>query len=222
MYMCIGHVLDSEALASVATAIEGAAFEDGALTAGWAAQGVKHNRQLAAGSPALADIQRQVQAALQASELFTSAALPRAVSPVMVSQTLPGMGYGNHIDNALMGVPPIRTDLAFTLFLSPPESYDGGELVIDDAQGEQAWKLAPGQMLLYPATTLHRVQPVTRGLRNVAVGWVQCLVRDPRIREMLFDLDAVRRALFTQGGQRNEFNLLQKTYANLLRLHAEP
>jgi len=222
MFLCIGNVLGSDALASIAAAIDGATFEDGALTAGWAAQGVKRNRQLAAGSPAQADIQQRVQGALQANELFTSAALPRALSPILVSQTLPGMGYGNHIDNAVMGAPPIRTDLAFTLFLSPPDSYDGGELVVDDSQGEQGWKLASGAMLLYPATTLHRVEAVTRGVRHVAAGWVQSLVRDPRIREMLFDLDAVRRALFSQAGRGSEFNLLQKTYSNLLRLHAEP
>ncbi|MBL0088962.1 MAG: Fe2+-dependent dioxygenase [Ideonella sp.] len=221
MIVCIGQVLTGEQIAQVNALLQKTPFEDGAATAGWAARGVKHNRQLPAGCAALRTIHDLVQTALLGNETFMSAALPKAMTPVLVSQSLPGMGYGNHIDNAVMGAPHVRTDLAFTLFLSAPDSFGGGELTIDEPQGEQTFKLAPGEMVLYPATTLHRVQPVTSGQRCVVAGWVQSLVRDPRVREMLFELDAVRRALFAHDGLSTEFDLLQKTYSNLLRLHAE-
>jgi PKHD-type hydroxylase len=221
MIVCIGNALTSDEVATVMSLIRDAVFEDGARTAGWAAQGVKHNRQLPAGCQQLSEISEVVLTALSRNDLFVSAALPKLMTPLLVSQTLPGMSYGNHIDNAVMGIPPVRTDLAFTLFLSSPETFEGGDLVIDDPQGEHTFKLEPGELVLYPATTLHRVQPVTKGERCVVVGWVQSLVRDPRVREILFELDEARRTLFEQSGSSRTFNLLQKTYSNLLRLHAE-
>jgi PKHD-type hydroxylase len=132
------------------------------------------------------------------------------------------MRYGTHVDDALMGDPPVRSDLSLTLFLSDPASYDGGELIVESTAGDQAFRLPPGSLVLYPSSSLHRVEPVTRGVRRAAVGWVQSLVRDPARRELLFDLDTARRSLFDREGATREFGLLSKTVANLLRMWAEP
>ena len=155
------------------------------------------------------------------NNLFLSAALPKSISKVLISKSLAGMGYGQHVDNALMGNPPIRTDIAFTIFLSDNSSYKGGELAIEDLQGEQTYKLRSGEMILYPATTLHCVKRVDEGERVVIVGWVQSLVKDSRIREMLYDLDEVRKSLFNESGNSHNHDLIQKSYSNLLRLHME-
>lgn len=221
MMLCIGDVLSREALDELTRSLQAAEFESGAATAGWAAREVKHNLQLPQGSPLRLRIQKLVEQALQGNETFVSAALPRAQSEVLVSRTAAGGGYGNHVDNAVMGRPVVRTDLAFTLFLSQPQDYGGGELVIDEPQGEQTFKLPAGQMVLYPATTLHRVNPVTYGVRHVVAGWVQSLVRDPRLREMLFELDLARREVFATAPHSRAFELINKSYSNLLRLHAE-
>ena len=221
MILCLQAVLPPGQLEELMRALPQARFEDGAATAGWAARGVKRNLQLGEGSALRQRVQQLLTQALQAHEVFVAAALPRALSPLLVSRTAQGGGYGNHVDNAVMGQPPLRTDLAFTLFLSHPEDYEGGELVIDEPQGEQSFKLPAGQLVLYPATTLHRVNPVTRGVRHVAAGWVQSLVRDPRVRETLFELDLARREVFELAPGSRAFELLGKSYANLLRLHAE-
>jgi PKHD-type hydroxylase len=221
MIICIGEVLAADALHEIATLLDGASFVEGRATAGWAARNVKHNLQLSANAPQHVRASAIVRSAIDRNATFKSAALPRSQTPLLFSRTENGMGYGAHIDNAVMGDPPVRTDLAFTLFLSPPENYEGGELVIDEAGGEQEFKLPAGAMVLYPATTLHRVDSVRSGRREVAAGWVQSLVRDPRGREMLFDLDRTRRALFERDGKSEQFDLLTKTYSNLLRMFAE-
>ncbi|MEM6436188.1 MAG: Fe2+-dependent dioxygenase, partial [Cyanobacteria bacterium P01_D01_bin.115] len=130
-----------------------------------------------------------------------------------------GMEYGRHVDNALMGNQ--RSDVSFTVFLSEPQDYDGGELVVEGAADEQCYKLAAGTAIIYPSSTLHRVEPVTQGTRLVAVGWVQSWIRDAAKRELLFDLDTVRRSLYTQSGKSNEFDLLSKSLANLMRQWVE-
>lgn len=221
MMLCIGDVLSLEVLNELTGSLQAAEFESGATTAGWAAREVKNNLQLPQGSPLRLRIQKLVEQALQGNETFVSAALPRAQSEVLVSRTAAGGGYGNHVDNAVMGRPVVRTDLAYTLFLSQPQDYGGGELVIDEPQGEQTFKLPAGQMVLYPATTLHRVNPVTHGVRHVVAGWVQSLVRDQRLREMLFELDLARREVFAAAPHSRAFELINKSYSNLLRLHAE-
>jgi PKHD-type hydroxylase len=133
-----------------------------------------------------------------------------------------GMSYGRHIDNALMGNQDfLRSDISLTLFLSPPSTYEGGELVIESTDAEQAYKLEAGSVIVYPSSTLHRVEPVTEGVRLVAVAWVQSLVREPSEREILFDLDTARRAIFTKQGKTIEFDLISKSHANLLRKWAE-
>lgn len=221
MIICLGGVLDDARVGDIRRLLDRAPFVEGRATAGWSAVEVKNNLQLDAAAPVHRKVTRVIEQALVAHSAFVAAALPKAMSPLLISRCDAGMGYGSHVDNALMGDPGLRTDLAFTLFLSEPESYEGGELVIDDAQGEQAFKLAPGTVVLYPATTLHRVETVKSGQREVAVGWVQSLIRDPRVREMLFDLDAARRSLFETEGKSSRFDLLSKTYSNLMRMFAE-
>lgn len=140
----------------------------------------------------------------------------------MFSRYQGGMYYGTHIDNAIMGDEELmRSDLSLTLFLSDPANYTGGELVIESTQGEQAFKLDAGSMVVYPTTTLHRVEPVTEGERLAAVTWVQSLVRDAHNREILFDLDTVRDTLSQKSGKTAEFDLLSKSIANLLRKWAD-
>lgn len=194
-------------------------FSDGARTAGWNARPVKHNLQATHDAAA-----QLVQQALNRHPLFRTAVFPSRLRAPLFSRYLPGMSYGTHIDNPLMGTTtPLRADLAVTLFLSEPADYEGGELVLDTHSGTQAYKLEAGQALVYPATTLHRVAEVTRGERLAAVLWVQSLVRDAAQREILFDVDTVRRSLWQQAGEVStpEFELLSKTHANLLRAWAE-
>ncbi len=194
------------------------AFGDGRATAGQHARTVKANDQ-AQPSPDLDAIMTKVETALAASPLFRSAARPRAMTRLILSRYRAGQTYGLHVDDALMG--GLRTDLSFTLFLSDPATYDGGALVIEDTFEARAIKPAAGDLILYPATTLHRVDPLTRGERLAIVGWVQSLIRDPGQREILFDLDQAVDACFARDGKSDQFDRLAKTRANLLRMWAE-
>jgi len=133
------------------------------------------------------------------------------------------MSYGSHVDDAIMGsARDFRTDVSFTVFLNDAADYDGGELVVETTGGETEYKLDAGAAIVYPSTSLHRVAPLTRGRREVAVGWAQSLVRDAGRREILFDLEAARREIFREQGKTRSFDLLSKSYSNLLRLWAEP
>ena len=219
MIFCIADVLTADELATVRALADKGIFVDGRTTAGAAAAAAKHNEQLACDDDARAEIERIVAGALNRNDFFAAASLPRVTTSLLVSRSGPGMGYGQHIDNALMGSPAVRTDLSFTVFLNEPEDYDGGILVIEDAEGGHEIKLAAGSVVLYRASTLHQVMPVERGLRLVAVGWVQSLVRDPRVREMIFDLTMARRLLTAADGETKgeALGLLAKVHSNLLR-----
>jgi PKHD-type hydroxylase len=222
MILCIAPLLGGAALATVRRAVSRARYRDGAETAGWHARGVKRNSQ--AEPSDVAEAAAIVAAALQGHPVFQSAALPQRLTAFLFNRYAPGMDYGPHIDDALMGAGAsrLRSDVSFTLFLDDPQDYEGGELVIDSAGDEQSYKLAAGACVVYPATHLHRVAPVVRGARHAAVGWAQSLVRDAAAREILFDLDTARRAVFEREGKSETFDRLAKTYANLLRLWAEP
>ncbi|MCW5773809.1 MAG: Fe2+-dependent dioxygenase [Rhodospirillaceae bacterium] len=222
MILCIAPILDPAALAALRRTLDDAAFRDGRETAGWHARAVKRNEQAEAKGVTAAAA--QVAQALQAHPVFQSAALPQRLSPVLFNRYAPGMEYGAHVDDALMGAGAsrLRSDLSFTLYIDDPADYDGGALVIDSAGDEQSYKLEAGACILYPTTYLHRVAAVTRGQRRAAVGWVQSLVRDSARRELLFDLDAARRDVFERQGKSATFDRLAKTYANLLRMWAEP
>lgn len=223
MILCIGNVLSEDQLARVRVALDKGQFEDGRKTAGWHARLVKNNEQMSPGGDQGQILRDEVQTALSRHPLFQMAARPKHVTPVMFSRYRDGMNYGNHVDDPVMGQGQnrLRTDLSFTLFLDEPDTYDGGELVTDTTAGEQSYKLPAGSAVLYPSSTLHRVEPVTRGQRRVAIGWVQSTIRDPAQREVLFDLDTARRQLFEKEGKTKEFDLLTKSLANLQRFWAE-
>ncbi|MCC3405253.1 MAG: Fe2+-dependent dioxygenase [Microcoleus sp. PH2017_10_PVI_O_A] len=222
MIICMANILNSEELRVIVDRLKNAEFVDGKLTAGWYAQQVKNNAQLKNDAAPTQELRNLVNQALKRNSLFQIAARPKAIRPIMFSRYQGGMYYGTHIDNAIMGDEELmRSDLSLTLFLSDPATYTGGELVIESTQGEQAFKLDAGSMVVYPTTTLHRVEPVTEGERLAAVSWVQSLVRDAHKREILFDLDTVRDTLFQKSGKTAEFDLLSKSIANLLRKWAD-
>mgnify|MGYP001800459904 FL=1 len=217
MIFQIPDVLSADELSQVQTTLATAEFIDGKLTAGWYAKQVKHNQQIK-GTEAK-EVRELMRQALTRHPLFQAAVRPKQVHSLLLSRYDTGMEYGRHVDNALMGNQ--RSDVSFTVFLSDPQDYDGGELVVEGAADEQCYKLAAGTAIIYPSSTLHRVEPVTQGTRLVAVGWVQSWIRDAAKRELLFDLDTVRRSLYTQSGKTNEFALLSKSLANLMRQWVE-
>lgn len=218
----IPDVLTPDELTALTTTLEAAEFVDGKLTAGWHAKTVKDNQQLSSQAPTAQQLKTTLQDALHRNPLFQAAVRPRRIHSILFSRYQVGMAYGRHTDNALMGGQNFwRSDVSFTVFLNSPDEYEGGELVMEGADDEQGYKLPAGAAICYPSTTLHRVAPVTRGTRLVAVGWVQSLVRAAEQRELLFDLDTVRRSLFAQQGKTDEFDLLSKSIANLLRQWAE-
>ena len=218
MLITIADVLPRGDLDEIRAMLGAMRFEDGRATAGWSARLVKDNEQAREGA-ALGLLRERVENAILANEVFSLAARPKALTPLIFSRYTQGRHYGSHVDNPLMN--GIRTDVSFTLFLADPESYDGGELVIESMAGEEEVKLEAGSLVAYDSTTLHRVAPVTRGERLVAVGWAQSYVRDSARRELLFDLETARRNLFAQSGKTPEFDLLAKTSANLFRMWAE-
>lgn len=221
MLIHIPNVLDAATTGEMDTATGSLGFEPGSGTAGWHAQIVKNNQQVTP-SPALSQLQKRIVEALQANPVFLALAIPARIAPPLLSRYVAGEHYGTHVDDAIMGRDhPLRTDLSVTLFLNDPETYDGGELILETLAGEDSGKFSPGDAVIYPSTFLHRVTPVTRGERRVAVTWVQSRVRDASQREILFDLDRARRQVFERDGKCATFDLIAKTYANLLRQWAE-
>lgn len=219
MYTVIADVLDAEDVKSAGEILAAAAFVDGRATAGWHAKLVKNNLQAAATDSGVNRLKETVAQKILANPLFRLVARPKALTPLILSRYEPGMAYGSHVDDALMN--GVRTDVSFTLFLSDPDTYDGGALVIETSGSEEDVKLPAGSMVVYPSTTLHRVGEVTRGARLAAVGWARSFIRDPARRELLFELDTARQSLFQRHGKTVEFDLLSKTSANLLRMWAE-
>lgn len=217
MILCIADVLDAAGVADLRSTIAGGVFVDGVLTSGWASRLVKNNEQLGAG-PALESAQQKVIAALAANPVFSAAVLPRRFAPPLFARYVPGMSFGTHMDNPLMGPDHMRADVSVTIFLAEPGDYDGGELVMETTGGEAAYKLAAGSAVTYPTTMLHRVEPVTRGTREVAVTWAQSLVRRADQREILFDLERTARAVFERDGKSETFDLINKSTANLRRM----
>ncbi|NJM18780.1 MAG: Fe2+-dependent dioxygenase [Richelia sp. RM2_1_2] len=222
MIFIIENVLTAEELDIITAKLQDAEFVDGKLTAGWFAKTVKNNTQLSNSAEVGEDLRTIVVKALRRNRLFESAIKPKVIRPIIFSSYSQGMYYGSHTDNAIMGLEnPIRSDVSFTLFLNSPSSYKGGELVIDTSLGEQAFKLEAGSAIVYPSTTLHRVETVVEGKRLAAVSWVQSFVREPGEREILFDLDTAKQIIFQKHGKTPEFDLISKSYANLLRKWAE-
>ncbi len=223
MILAIQAIPDAEDLTAIAERIALLEWRDGRETAGSVARQVKRNEQAAMDSTAGRGLQDEISRILADHPVIKAAAQPRRFSPLIISRTGVGGKYGAHVDNALMGrgAKRLRTDLSFTLFLTPPADYDGGELVIHAAGTTQEVKGEPGHLVLYPSGSIHEVKPVTRGTRIVCVGWIESLVADAAQREMLFDLENLRAALRQQlPGQSAELLTLDKTIANLLRMWA--
>ena len=220
MLIVVPEVLPRDRALALGRELLAAEWVDGNATSGAGAAAAKRNRQLPQEGEAAARAGRMVQDALATSPLFLSAALPRAIVPPLFNRYGPGEGFGDHIDNAIRIDPAsgrqVRTDISATLFLS--EDYDGGALTLAGPSGAAGWKLPAGDMLLYPATTIHRVEPVTRGERVACFFWVQSLVADGAAREALFDLDQTIQTLATERGIDDRQVLrLTKVYHNLVR-----
>ena len=222
MLLEIPDLLNSAQLDKIHELIGQAQFADGRLTAGMAASRVKNNQELAVQPELLQRLYRIVMASVGHSETFRSAVLPAKVADFIFARYQPGMRYGDHVDDPIMGQgPKFRTDISMTVFLTPPESYDGGELVIRTSFGDNRVKLAAGDAVIYPSSSLHHVAQVTRGQRIVALTWIQSQVRDPARREILFDLATTRDQLHAEDSGSELHQRIDRSYANLLRMWAE-
>ena len=225
MLLEIPEVLSRAQAAEMRAALLAAEWVDGRATAGHQSAQAKFNLQLPDDSPVAIEQGRHVLAALQGVPLFTSAALPQRVFPPLFNRYEQGGRFENHVDNAIRALPgggQIRTDLSATLFLSERADYDGGELLIDDTYGAHRIKLDAGSLILYPATSLHRVAPVTRGARIAAFFWIQSLVRDDGQRTLLFDLDMSIVRLRKVLGEHEALVAQTGVYHNLLRRWSTP
>lgn len=225
MILVVHAIPEAEDLAAIADRIALLEWRDGRETAGATARKVKRNEQAAMNSTAGRALQEEIARVIEDNAVIRAAAQPRRVSPLLISRTGVGGHYGAHVDNALMGrgARRLRTDLSFTLWLTPPDEYEGGELVVHTAGMTQELKGEAGHLVLYPSGSIHEVKPVTRGTRIVCVGWIESLIADQASREMLFDLENLRAALRQKlPGQSPELLTLDKTIANLLRMWAHP
>ena len=225
MLIRIPDVLTEAQTAACRAELEHADWADGRNSAGYLSGAVKRNEQLADDDPTARRLGETILAALDAIPTFTAAALPRKVLPPLFNRYRDGGAYGGHIDGAIRPLAGtsfrVRTDLSATLFLSPPDSYDGGELIVNDAYGERSIKLPAGHMVLYPGSSVHRVEPVTRGTRYAAFLWIQSMVRDTAQRTVLFDLDNAVQQLARDLPGHPSLVELAGVYHNLLRFWAD-
>ncbi|MEA3412855.1 MAG: Fe2+-dependent dioxygenase [Pseudomonadota bacterium] len=215
-------VLGKRDLEQIRSIVSGARFVDGKLSAGMAAQRVKNNTEMAADESRLEGLNALVMGALVRHPLYQHAALPHRVATPFYARYTPGRSYGDHVDDPVMGSEHrYRSDVSITLFLSAPEDYDGGELIIETSFGNQEVKSPAGDAVLYPSSSRHRVAEVTGGERLVAVTWAQSLVRDAARRELLFELGQARDRLLARSPDASETRQVDKSYVNLLRMWAE-
>jgi PKHD-type hydroxylase len=226
MLICIPEVLSKQQVAFFRETMAAADWEDGRTTAGSQSSLVKNNLQLPQDGPAAGELGEHVLQALAFCPTFVSAALPLKIFPPLFNRYGVGHDFGLHVDNAIRGIPGssirIRTDLSCTLFLSETDDYDGGELVIEDRVGRQEVKLAAGDLVLYPSTSLHFVREVTRGERVASFFWLQSMIRDNVARALLFDLDQAIQSLSNRLGAGDPACVrLTGIYHNLIRIWAE-
>ncbi|WNB76595.1 Fe2+-dependent dioxygenase [Methylomonas koyamae] len=226
MLIEIPEVLNADELNQVRTILADAAWADGRITAGSQSAQVKNNWQLPEQSEQSAAARAVLLAALNRNALFLSAALPKRIFPPLFNRYEGEHNtFGNHIDNAVRHCPVtgqrVRTDLSATIFLADPDSYDGGELVIEDTYGQHSVKLAAGDMVLYPGSSLHRVEPVTHGARVASFFWLESMVRETERRRLLFEMDMAVLQLRNTGGDSEPVVNLTGCYHNLLRMWAE-
>ncbi len=222
MLVTIEDLLDRETVEQIRKALASAPWADGKVTAGYQSAPAKNNLQLPETSKAARRLGGLILGALDRSLLFQTAALPSEIFPPLFNRYDEGHGFGTHVDNAFRPLPGsarrLRTDLSATVFLSDPDDYDGGELVIEDAYGAQSVKLPAGQMVLYPATSLHHVTPVTRGSRLASFFWIQSLVAEDARRSILFDMDLSLQSLRRELDENHPALVtLTGCYHNLLR-----
>ena len=225
MLLRVPQVLNADELKQMQSLMAAAEWVDGKVTAGTQSAQVKRNIQLPESSPEAEAARQIVLTALSRNALFFSAALPKKIYPPLFNQYRDGMDFGAHIDNAvrthaLTGL-HVRTDISCTLFLADPDSYDGGELVVEDTYGQQMVKLPAGDMVLYPGSSLHHVRPVTRGARLASFFWLQSMIRDDAQRTLLFDMDAAIVTLRQQVGDNAAVIRLTGNYHNLIRMWAD-
>ncbi len=226
MILSIPNVLSPEDAAAMRHRLDVSdAWVDGRATAGYQGAPVKRNQQIAQEAPIALELGDVIIGALERHPLFISSVLPNRVYPPLFNRYEGGMHFGSHVDGAIRLVPGhgtrVRTDVSITLFLTPPEDYDGGELVIEDTYGVQEVKLPAGHAMVYPATSLHEVRPVTRGMRVSSFFWAQSLVRDDTRRSLLFDMDNAIQRLNAQNADDAARRTLVGCYNNLLRLWSE-
>jgi PKHD-type hydroxylase len=225
MLLQIPQVLSADQAAECRRLLDTADWVDGRVTAGHQSARAKDNAQLPEDSPVAKQLQQTVLAALERSPLFLSAALPLKIFPPLFNRYAGGQSFGVHVDNAIRqvrGTPHrVRTDISATLFLSQQADYDGGELIVEDTYGTHSVKLPAGDLVLYPATSLHRVQPVTRGARVASFFWIQSMIRDDGQRTILFDLDLAIQRLGADVPNHPSLVQLTGTYHNLLRRWAD-
>lgn len=226
MLLKIEQVLDAAGVARARGLLAAAPWQDGRATAGAQAAQVKNNQQLQPGSPQHRELQALVLQALDRHPLFFSATLPKRVLPPLFNRYAGTSNtYGDHVDQAIRylpgGVQRVRTDISCTLFFSDPADYDGGELVVQDTYSEQRVKLAAGDLVVYPGTSVHRVEPVTRGARLASFFWIESMVRSDEQRRLLYDMDMSLMKLRGELGETAELVQLTGTYHNLLRMWAD-
>lgn len=221
MMLHIPEVLSKADVLAMRNVLDAGAWVDGSVTAGALAAAVKCNSQFSTESAQYLGLSQAIATALERQPLFVSAALPDRILPPMFNRYAGGGTYGNHIDNAIqrdrLTGDRLRTDVSVTVFLSEPEDYEGGELIVEDTYGSHEVKLPAGDAIVYPSTSLHRVEPVTSGARVASFLWVQSLVADAWQRNMLFDLDMALLKLRAQVGNSSEIVTLTGHYHNLLR-----
>ena len=221
MLLTIPAVLTADEVADFRQRLDAASWVDGKVTAGYQSAVAKQNLQLPETAPEARELGERVLSALQRAPLFLSAALPLKVFPPLFNRYGVGHAFGSHVDNAIRpvrGTPhKVRTDLSATLFLSAPDEYDGGELVIEDTYGAHAVKLAAGDLILYPASSLHLVRPITRGERVASFFWIQSMVRDDGQRTLLYDLDRATQQVHRDQPDAPAAVQLTGVYHNLLR-----
>lgn len=217
----IPSLLKATELIALEQLIAQAEFADGKATASMAAKEVKNNMQLSAADAEMNSIQQLLNTAIQSSPYFNVAAQPKKVYPFIISKYEPGQYYGWHVDSPIMGNPMIRTDMAMTIFLSDPSTYEGGELVIQTSFGPVPLKPAKGDAILYPCQFLHCVNEVKKGVRLAAVTWVQSNIQSTEQRQILFELNQVHALLQQRDKHSPEANQLLQTYSNLFRMWAD-
>jgi PKHD-type hydroxylase len=225
MLIEVPEVLTQEEVIEFRKELDATDWADGKVTAGYQSARVKNNRQLLESNPVAMKLGRRIVQALERNPLFISAALPARIFPPLFNRYDGGDSFGNHVDNSIRRISAtgeqIRTDLSVTLFLSSPEEYDGGELIIDDVYGAHSVKLPAGHMILYPSTSLHRVLPVTRGSRVSSFFWLQSMIRRDAHRSLLLNLDVAIQKVGRDAPEHTALVDLTSIYHNLLREWAE-